>query len=70
MLNVVSRARMLALLGLLAYAPLAASQTVEIYAGGAKFRDTPGQEMPVIPRAVTIGPDGMVYVSDLVQGVV
>jgi len=64
MLNVVSRARVLALLGLLAYASLAASQTVEIYAGGAKFRNTPGQQMPLVPTAVTVGPDGMVYVSD------
>jgi sugar lactone lactonase YvrE len=44
------------------------AQTIEIYAGGAKFRNTPGQEMPVIPTAVTIGQDGMVYVSDAYKG--
>ena len=41
MLNVVSRARGLALLGLLAYAPLAPSQTIEIYAGGAAWSTCP-----------------------------
>jgi hypothetical protein len=68
MSNVVSCARVWALLGLLAFAPLAASQTIEIYAGGKKFRNTPGQQMPVVPTAVTIGPDGMVYVSEAAKG--
>ncbi|HEV7606282.1 MAG TPA: PxKF domain-containing protein [Steroidobacteraceae bacterium] len=61
MSNVVSRARVWALLGLLAYAPLVASQTIEIFAGGAHLRDTPGTSVAVSPGASVLGPDGRIY---------
>ena len=61
MSNSVSRARAWALSGLLAYAPLAASQTMEIITGGARFVDLPGTTLPIQPAAMTTGPDGMMY---------
>src|SRR5262245_8964591 len=42
--------------------------SVEIYAGGAKFRNSPASQSPVVPTTVAIGPDGMVYVSDAYKG--
>jgi sugar lactone lactonase YvrE len=62
------RACALSLAGLLSLVPQANSQTIEIYAGGAKFRNTPANQVPVVPTTVAIGPDGMVYVSDAAKG--
>jgi hypothetical protein len=62
MSNSVSRARAWALSGLLAYAPLAASQTMEIITGGARFVDVPGISVPVMPTHMAVGPDGALYV--------
>ena len=49
MSNTVSRARVWALLGLMAYAPLAASQTMEIVTGAGRYVDVPGTTVPVAP---------------------
>ena len=65
MLNVVSRARVLALLGLLAYAPLAAGQTMEIVAGQGRFVDIPGSAVAMQPGSMAVAADGYLYLNDI-----
>lgn len=44
------------------------AQTIEIWAGGGTFRDTPASDVPTLPLALTVGPDGHVYVLDGAKG--
>jgi sugar lactone lactonase YvrE len=62
--NAVFRARILALVTLCTFTSLASAQTMEIFAGGGHIEDTPGPNVPVVPLAVTFGPDGKLYVAE------
>jgi DNA-binding beta-propeller fold protein YncE len=64
-MSIASRhARVWAGLALAACAPLVAAQTIEIYAGGNFYQDAPGTSVQVTPHALTVGPDGLVYITD------
>ena len=65
MSNAVLRARVWALLGLLAFSPLAAAQTMEIVTGQGRYVDVPGTTVGVSPGAIAAAPDGYLYVSDI-----
>src|SRR6185503_2023881 len=56
--NAVTRACAWVSLALLTYAPLAAAQTLETFAGGKRFLDNPALETPVLPYRVVVGFDG------------
>jgi hypothetical protein len=58
------RARTLALIALCTLTSLASAQTMEIFAGGGRIEDAPGANVPVVPLAVTFGPDGKLYVAE------
>ena len=62
---IVSRARVCALLLLAVQAPFALGQSLEIYAGGGRFVDMPGDTIGLQPGAVAAAPDGYVYVNDI-----
>ena len=64
MSNFLSRARAWALLGFLAYSPLAATQTMELITGGQRFVDVPGTSLNSSPNSLAFGPDGALYVAD------
>jgi sugar lactone lactonase YvrE len=64
MSTAVSRARCLALIALCTFTSLASAQTMEIFAGGGYIEDSPGPNVPVVPLAVTFGPDGKLYVAE------
>ncbi len=61
-----TRARAWALVVLCAHAPLAASQTVETFAGGRSIDNLPATAASVNPSAVAAAPDGTVYMVDWV----
>jgi sugar lactone lactonase YvrE len=63
-------ARACALLALASWFMLSAAhaQTMEIYAGGGRIRNTPGGNAPVTPELIAIAPDGMVYVTEVTNG--
>lgn len=50
-------------LGLSAFVSVTGAQSLEIFAGGARFADVPGTSINVSPEALAIGPDGSLFVG-------
>jgi len=65
MKNAVTRACAWVSFVLLTCAPLASAQNLEIFAGGARFVDVPGNQVPLQPQAIAVAPNGALYVSDI-----
>jgi len=62
------RTRLVALAGAIACAPFAHAQTIETYAGGARFVDSPSLDTPLTPGKSAAGPDGSIYVINEFNG--
>jgi sugar lactone lactonase YvrE len=60
-----TRARVWALLSLVVYAPLAASQHVELVTGQGRYVDIPGTTVGFQPGAMAIAADGYLYTNDI-----
>ena len=65
MKNMLTRSGALLALALAIYAPMASAQSLEIFTGGARFVDVPGNQVPLQPQAIAVAPNGILYVSDV-----